>query len=150
MQRKINIFVVLRIVIGCLFIISGFEKLISPYQNFLYVIQGYQFLPDHGEEIVARVMPWVEFFTGIFLLLGFNLAWSLRAAFLFFLTFIIVVSQALIRHLPIDECGCFGELISFPPQGVLIMDSVCLILVAKLHQRLGKTSAMSLDQYFLK
>ena len=39
-------YVILRIVIGSIFLISGLGKLLSPYQNFLYVIQAYQLLPS--------------------------------------------------------------------------------------------------------
>lgn len=137
----------MRIAAGCLFIVSGFEKLISPYQNFLFVIQNYALLPPWGEEIVARGLPWVEFFLGIFLFLGLWLRWTLMGVMGMLLTFIGVVAQALVRHLPIDECGCFGELINFPLPIILIFDTVLLLMIGLLYVRKEQTAWLSLDQY---
>ena len=57
-----NPFVFLRWFIGIIFIVSAGEKLIGPYQNFLYVIESYAFIPDFLQLIVARVLPWIELF----------------------------------------------------------------------------------------
>ena len=122
-----NVFILLRMIVGGVLVVSGFEKLIGPYQNFLYVINAYEFLPAPLAYIVARAFPWVEFFVGVFTVLGLWTKESVTGCLALFLGFITVVSQALIRHLPINECGCFGELASLPPQAVLIMDSCLLI-----------------------
>lgn len=148
MVKKINIFVILRILIGSVFVISGFEKLIGPYQNFLYVIQSYAFLNVFWEEVAARVVPWLELFLGVFLIFGLWLGWVLRGLLVLVTAFIFVVTQALVRGLPIDECGCFGGLISFPPPVVLLLDSALLFLSALLLYRLDRTSSLSLDGYF--
>lgn len=145
-----NWFVLSRIAIGALLCFSGGEKLLSHYQNFLYVIQGYQFLPMALEEAVARIFPWLEFIIGLFLLLGLWVSLALRAALAVFTGFIAIVGQALIRELPIKECGCFGEAISLPPQTVLLMDSFIWLLIVKLLLNTVRTSSFSLDQYFEK
>jgi len=143
-----NIFIPLRIMIGILFIVSGGEKLIGPYQNFLYVVSTYEIFPSILEEVIARGVPWVELILGLFLLLGL---WTLNAckgALILFTGFIIIVTQAIIRDLPITECGCFGELLSFPLNVVLLFDScmffICFYLIKKIH----KTSQFSLDKVF--
>ena len=147
-RRKINPFVVVRILIGIVFIVSSSEKLIGPYQNFLYVIQNYQLLPAFLENAVARLFPWIELFVGVFLLLGLWLKLVLRAALVLLMIFIVVVAQALIRHLDITECGCFGGLVSVPPVKVMIFDSILLSFTALLLFRFQRTSVFSLDQYF--
>ena len=147
MPLKNNLFILLRALVGTLLIVSGFEKLVSPYQNFLYVLQTYALLPPLGEEFGARVWPWIEFFLGVFLVLGFWLRWVLRGAMATFAVFIFVVAQALIRHLPIDECGCFGDLISFPLPVVMTFDTALLAVTGFLYYRLRETSRFSLDQY---
>lgn len=134
-------------VIGSIFVVSGFEKLIGPYQNFLYVILNYSFLPLSLAEIVARLLPWVEFFLGIFLVLGLWLKWTLRAVMALLLMFMVVVIQALIRHLPIDECGCFGALISFPLPAVMAFDTTILVLTWFLSFRRKEAERCSLDRY---
>ena len=150
MKIPSNTFVVLRIVLGSLLLISGGEKLSTPYQNFLYVIQHYQMLPPLLEEWSARIFPWIEFSTGLFVVLGLWLTITLRAQMGLFFLFILVLSQALIRQLSVDECGCFGELISFPVPVVLIMDSIFFILTACLIKNLSQTSRFSLDHVFPK
>ena len=145
-----NLFVLSRVLVAGLLIFSGLEKLISPYQNFLYVIQSYQLLPPMGEEWTAKIFPWIEFLVGLFLGLGLWTQCALRGALVLFTVFVTVVGQALIRHLPISECGCFGEAISLPLQTVLLMDSFIWLLIVKLLFQLAKTSALSLDQYFEK
>lgn len=143
----INIFVVFRILIGVLFAVSGFEKLIGPYQNFLYVVQSYDMLPAWGEEIAARTMPWVEFIAGVFLALGLRLTTVLPAVMAMLAAFIVVVGQALVRKLPIDECGCFGTLISFPLNVVITLDSLLLILTGILAGKRDDVQKFSLDGY---
>ena len=146
----IKFFVIGRILIGCLFIVSGFEKLIGPYQNFLYVVQSYEFLPTLLEEMVARTLPWIELFLGVFLVVGLWLKWALRSIGMVIFLFILIVGQALLRKLPIDECGCFGGLISLPLYAVLIFDSMLFLLTGVLLKREKCINIFSLDQYFRK
>jgi len=143
-------FVILRIFIGSIFIISGLEKLIGPYQNFLYVIDNYEILPPFLEEFTARVFPWLEFFLGIFLILGLWTKLSLWGVISLFLIFLTVVGQALVRKLPITECGCFGGLISVPLYVVFLFDTVSLMLSGLLLLKFSHTSKLSLDHYFLE
>ena len=135
-----------RILIGMLFIVSGGEKLIWPYQNFLYVIESYQILPGALETIVARVFPWIELFLGIFLVLGLWLSQILRGALVTSATFIVVVSQALVRQLPISECGCFGQLISLGLEKIILLDSGIFILILIMLWKFPFVSKFSLDE----
>ncbi len=141
-----NLYFLVRMALGCLFIFSGFEKLISPYQNFLFIIESYAILPSWGEEIVARGWPWIEFFLGVFLALGLWLRWTLVAVMGMLFSFVVVVAQALARHLPIDECGCFGD-ISFPLPVVLVFDIALALIVGFLYLHYEKTVFFSLDEY---
>ncbi|OGX24932.1 MAG: hypothetical protein A2787_03195 [Omnitrophica WOR_2 bacterium RIFCSPHIGHO2_01_FULL_48_9] len=148
---KINNFgVIARILLGTIFVVSGAEKLLSPYQNFLYVIQNYQLIGPPLDEWVARIFPWIEFLLGLFCLLGLWLTRSLEGILVIVTVFIGVVGQALIRGLPIDECGCFGSLVSLPLQGVIIVDSCLWLLTSWLLFPGAKASRFSLDEYFSK
>lgn len=141
-------FFILRILIGLVFVVSGLEKLISPYQNFLYVIQAYQVLPGWAEELTARLFPWAEFLAGLFALLGLWTAPALLAVMVMTAGFITIVGQALLRGLPIDQCGCFGELVHVPPQSIIVFDSLMLLLIVALLRYLPQTTRVSLDQSF--
>lgn len=147
-MKIINIFVLIRVGLASIFIVSGFEKLTGPYQNFLYVIEGYDIFPRLLELFTAHTIPWVEFFIGIFLFLGLWTIWALRGFLLMVTVFIVIVSQAILRQLPITECGCFGELMSFPLHIVLLFDSCLFLLTAGLILKMDQSTSLSLDKYF--
>lgn len=128
--------------------VSGFEKIITPYQNFQYVIQAYELFPEFAEAIIARAFPWLELITGIFLILGLWLRLALTGSGLMLTGFLTVVGQALIRRLPIDECGCFGELVALPLYGVFLMDATLLVFTILAFKNIAKTSRFSLDSQF--
>lgn len=140
--------VFLRIIIGSIFLISSLGKLLSPYQNFLYAIQAYQLLPSWIEVLVAQIFPWIELLVGSFVLLGMWTSWALRGALILFGIFVVVLGQALIRGLPLEDCGCFGGWIHLKPQTIIIMDSASLLLTSLLLRNLSKTRKLSLDFYF--
>jgi uncharacterized membrane protein YphA (DoxX/SURF4 family) len=144
----INIFVILRVLIGVMYVVSGFEKLISPYQNFLYVIQGYELFPSLLENLAAHVVPWIELFLGVFLVLGLRLKQALWAVLTLTAMFIVIVAQALLRKLSLVECGCFGDFISLPLYVILILDMAVLFVVNLLMRKEDRTSVLSLDSYF--
>ncbi len=144
-----KIFVAVRIIIGIFLVVSGYEKLISPLQNFLYVVQSYELGNASLEALTVQVIPWVELFLGIFLVLGLWLPLVLRCSWVLVLSFILIVAQALVRKLPIDECGCFGELLHIPPKIIVVFDTTLLILTTLLIIFVQKTSRFSLDRYYL-
>ena len=140
----------LRVLIGVLFVVSGFEKLIQPPENFLFVIQNYDMLNERLEAAAAHVLPWFELFGGAFLAAGLwtraaaCVVWALNTAF------IAAVSQALARKLPIDECGCFGELISLPLPAVLAMDAAVWLACAAMLAFPGSASRLSFDRFLAR
>jgi uncharacterized membrane protein YphA (DoxX/SURF4 family) len=140
--------VILRIAIGSIFLVSGLGKLLAPYQNFLYVIQAYHFLPSGLEVWAAQIFPWIELITGVFIFLGLWLPWALRGALVLFGFFVVVVGQALIRMLPLESCGCFGEWIHLKPQTVIVLDSASILLVLLLLQNCIHAQKFSLDSHF--
>jgi len=143
-------YVILRLIIGSVFLVSGFSKVLAPYQNFLYVVQAYQLLPSWAETLTAQIFPWIELLTGVFMFLGLWTPWALRGAVTLFGVFVVVVGQALIRHLALDNCGCFGEWIHLQPQTVIVMDSFSLLLTFVLLRHISSVKKFSLDSYFDK
>lgn len=144
-----NLIVLIRVLLGVLFIFSGFLKLTSPYQNFLYVIQSYEVIPQPFDTWIALSFPWAEFLTGVFLIVGLWTEWALRAALVMFTGFILLLSQAIIRQIPVTECGCFGEKFSLPIRVMLVCDSIGWMATAVLLCS-AKKLHLSLDQYFAR
>ena len=147
-MKCFSIFFLIRLFLGCLFLISGGEKLLSPYENFLYVVQGYDVVNFFGlDVIVAGIFPWIEFCLGGFIVLGLYLKASLVLAMLTNIGFICFVSQAIIRKLSLESCGCFGDLMKVPLQTILKMDILILILFIWVLCRLSLAKSCSLDQF---
>lgn len=138
----------LRISVGALFIVSGFMKLMQPYQNFLSVVHSYEILNGSLAEIFSIAMPWAEFILGVFLVLGLWLRpviltlWGLNTLF------IIALASAILRRLPIQECGCFGEKFSLPPQWMLILDILLWFVFMAFAGFFDHTKSFSLDKKF--
>lgn len=116
--------------VGLLLAVSGFEKLVGPHQNFQFVIEQYRVVGPEGAALIARTLPWAEWIAGVFFALGLWTRISGAAVLALFGVFLAAVGQALVRRLPMDECGCFGELISLPLPAVFAMDAVLAALVA--------------------
>ena len=146
-MKKI-LLLILRLAAGSVFIVSGFLKLTQPYQNFLAVIQRFEVVHGAPAVFFARVMPWVEFVGGVFLVLGF---WTRSSTVLLWamnITFIGVLSSALLRKLPIQECGCFGESLALPVKKTLLIDAGLWIVLAALFVFSSTTVCWGLDRFF--
>ena len=96
---------VFRLSLGAIFIIASLDKIASP-GDFASSIRNYRMVPYMLVNIMAIVLPWLEFFCGVLLILGiFIRASSLLISFML-IVFIIAISSAVARGLDID-CGCF-------------------------------------------
>ena len=148
MKTPCNINVVLRIFMGIFFAVVAVEKLLTPYENFLYVIQGYDIVPPFLARLAALTVPWVEFFLGVFLVLGLWLKQVLRFLLLLNGAFILLLGQALLRNLPMKDCGCYGELLSIPLHVSILIDIGLFLTAGGLLKYCSRTACMSLDRYF--
>jgi hypothetical protein len=133
---------------GFVLALIGLQKIIEPYQNFLHVIQGYKLFSPFWENVIARIFPWCEVFLGVFLVLGLWLNWILKAYLILFSSLIIIVIQAILRDLPIETCGCFGESLSLSLTTMFVVDCGLLVATALLLHRIDQTGTYSLDSYF--
>jgi hypothetical protein len=121
-MRK-HLLLALRFALATVFLISGWEKAVNPPENFLYVLQAYNVLPDALARLVSVVFPWVELSLGMSLSLGLWLKASLAGVVCVSGSLLLVVGQAIVRQLPIDDCGCFGNLVHLPLRGVIFLDA---------------------------
>lgn len=108
--------IAIRMVLGFLFLYASLDKIIYP-PKFAEVIYNYRLLPVELLNMCAIIVPWIEAFIGISLLMGF---WIETSAFILStitVLFIIMIISAITRGLNI-ECGCFsldeeGSLVSW-------------------------------------
>lgn len=117
-----SILLVLRIVLGAVFVYAGWVKLFGPHlwpldrepwQLFALAINSYEILPQKAVELVARTLPWFEIAIGLALMVGRPLRFSATATSLLLMVFFALMVRAFAQGKEIS-CGCFGpgEIIS--------------------------------------
>jgi uncharacterized membrane protein YphA (DoxX/SURF4 family) len=95
---------IVRLLIGSVFIYAGFIKLIDP-KAFAKVISQYDIVPDILLPVVAIVLPAAEFLAGLGLVM--NIRGSLMVIFNLLIVFIMVLGYGIFNDMNID-CGCFS------------------------------------------
>ena len=114
-----------RVCLGLVFAYSGFTKLMEPVENFQGGMAAYEIIPYVVIPFLARVIPWIEFVFGVFLIAGYmpRVSALVLAGMSWSFVLLICTTRLVTGALPAD-CGCFGEgsLIHFKPLQVLAMD----------------------------
>lgn len=108
--------IIIRTVLGFIFLYASLDKIIYP-QKFAEVIYNYRLMPIELLNICAIIVPWVEAFIGVSLLIGFRVDVSAFMLSVITFFFILMIISAIVRGLNI-ECGCFsldaeGSLVSW-------------------------------------
>ena len=150
LARRINatpwVAVAARLVVGGLFVFSGISKLVLPHGEVMALVKQYQVIPDFLVSPVAVGLPWLELASGAALCIGFlttPAAWLVGAQLVSFSLLMVVV---LIAQIPIEDCGCFGNLgIRETPLHVLVRDLVLLGILASVLGR--RQDAWSIDAW---
>ena len=128
--------VVARLLVGGLFVFSGISKLILPHGEVAALVKQYQVIPDFLVSPIAAGLPWLELASGTALCIGFlttPAAWLIGVQLVAFSMLMIVV---LVAQIPIEDCGCFGNLgFRETPLHVLIRDLILLVLLVSVLVR---------------
>ncbi len=132
MLRRLSI--LLRILLGAVFIYAAYTKLRQPWLLFAMSIDAYRILPAWAVFSVARTLPWIELALGVLLIAGICLRYSAPVSTLLLLSFYAAMFRAFGTGSGID-CGCFGVGEAISPatltrDGVLVAASVVLSVVA--------------------
>ena len=138
MKPQAPLFLSLRLALGALFAVSGFQKLAAPYQNFSAVIAQYEIVKGPAADVLAQTLPWLEFLGGVFFMLGLWETAALAALVSLNLLFIGVLASALLRKLPIQDCGCFGGAVHLSPPATLGLDILFLSLFTFYYRARGR------------
>lgn len=97
----------LRVVLGAVFVYAAWLKLKDPWQLFAMAVDAYGLLPQWAVIVVARTLPWVELVLGVLLIAGLWLRLSAAALSLILLGFFALMVRSYAAGMAID-CGCFG------------------------------------------
>ena len=94
----------IRFLLGFVFIVASYDKIIDPIQ-FSRDIANYHIVPFGLENSIAIILPWLELFLGLGLILGIFIDGSSIISGCLLILFNLLVIQAIMRGFNI-ECGC--------------------------------------------
>lgn len=129
---------ILRLVLGAVFVYAAWTKLRVSYLIFAMSIDSYQLLPEWGVLAVARTLPWFELLVGILLLVGYRLRYAATTASALLVMFFALMLRAYMQGQAID-CGCFGVGDAISPKTLLrdgsMLAAAVLLTVAAFRRR---------------
>lgn len=144
--RYLSLF--LRLLLGCIFIISSLAKL--PMQSrFIDVVQSYQLLPNILAAAYGFALPWIELLVGCYLVLGILVKPAVFVTVLMGISFLVANISSIIRgdsYCP----NCFGELVPLTVVQAITIDVLVIIGAIILFLTAGKREIMSFDSWYLK
>lgn len=95
-----------RFILGGVFVYASFDKILHP-ASFAEAVYNYQILPDELINLTAIVLPCLELFLGIFLIINFWMPGTVVISNLLLMTFVGALLFNMARGLNIN-CGCFS------------------------------------------
>ncbi len=132
-MRRYSI-LILRVVIGLVFVYSAWTKLRDPWTLFAMSVDSYHLLSENGVIFVARTLPWFELALGLAVLSGVALRYSSITAAALLGGFFAAMAIEYARGAQID-CGCFGPGEALGPKtllrdGALVALAIALAILA--------------------
>ncbi len=97
-----------RLVVGLVFILAAIPKIVDP-GPFAWSIAMYQMLHYSNIHLLAVILPWVELFAGICLILGLRTRGAAVVVCGMLVMFILAISFAIINKIEMSGCGCFSQ-----------------------------------------
>jgi uncharacterized membrane protein YphA (DoxX/SURF4 family) len=127
-----------RAAVGAILIFSGLQKLIHAPEEFAAIIISYQFFQPEEALNLARKVPWVELFLGLYVLAGNMTGAAAAGAGALFISFIILLGRAMNMGIKLENCGCFGAALHLTSAQALAVDSLLLCLAVVAYSYGGK------------
>lgn len=121
---------IVRLIAGGFFVYASLDKIIHP-EAFAKIVHNYRILPGGLINIFAIVLPWVELFCGMALMLGTRVKGASAILSALLVVFIVAVISAMARGIKTD-CGCFstsGDGARKVGMPLLIEDAALLFMV---------------------
>lgn len=138
--------VFLRILVGLIFLFSGFTKL-PMHSQFVGIVESYNILPHLMAMAYALALPWVELIIGSYLILGIQVRVSAVISLLMAVSF-MVANVSLVIQGEAYCGGCFGDVFSPSVSQALIIDIVIIVAAIYLY-RVGR-QILSFDNLFIR
>jgi hypothetical protein len=104
-NRNLNL--LLRLVVGGMFVYASLDKVANPHA-FAIAVRAYQIIPVPVSGLFALVLSWSELVAGSLLILGVFTRYAAGAISILLVMFVVALSTVLIKGMVID-CGCFSS-----------------------------------------
>jgi uncharacterized membrane protein YphA (DoxX/SURF4 family) len=135
---------VFRFTLGVVFVYASVGKILDPKAFAENLLDYHIFSSATFVRYLAVTLPWVEWFCGIFLILGvFVRSISILTSSML-AVFIVAMISAMIRGLEIN-CGCFGSTHEVIGASTLLRDS--LLLCISLAIMISKIDALTFQSF---
>lgn len=136
--------VLARGLVGGVFMVAGFSKLILPQAELEAVLRQYAMLPEALLPLIAAGLPWFELVSGTALVIGFFTTPAALVVGVQLLGFSALMLVVLALGIDLEDCGCFGSLgLHETPLQVLGRDLVMLLLLIPVLTR--RRDVLSVD-----
>jgi len=122
---------ILRVIIGLVFVVSGFGKLID-INEFANIVRSYGFFPNFLVFSYSISLSLFEILLGMMFLLKMWVRFVSVALLLFSILFFFALIYGF-YYLGLDECGCFGSILSISDRFANLLKSVILIVSISLY-----------------
>ena len=119
----------IRVMVGLVFTGSGFLKLLEPSEVFRQSLVQYQIFSVFWAKGISRGLPWLEYLFGLLFLLGLNTTVALAVLWILNTLFIGVLASVVLRHIPLEGCGCFGGLVHLSVRQALRLDMILWLML---------------------
>ncbi|MDI6845711.1 MAG: MauE/DoxX family redox-associated membrane protein [Candidatus Saccharicenans sp.] len=129
MKNLVNnklILLLLRIVVGGIFILAAVTKIADPL-SFARDVKNYRLVGQTLSFFTAITLPWIELVAGVFLIAGFFPRSSALVVSGLLVFFILLVTVTIIRGIDVT-CGCFGTFSRKADLWLIFEDTVWLVM----------------------
>ena len=134
-----------RVIVGGVLLYAGFMKAAGPSAEFAGFIAAYKIVPPLWVTPMSIGLPYIEMWTGLFVLTGLYTRQAAVAAMTLCAMFFLALLSTRLRGIDLASCGCFGA-DALSPRYTLLLDAGLFGLSLTIFKLSRSYPRWSLDQ----